>query len=68
MCTRTKKSHHEGLIDAQVRGSQWLADGNEAHESGSIEKAECCYDKAQFWLDRANLLSGYSDRPAPKIG
>lgn len=29
-------------------------------------KADECYAKAQYWLDRANLLSGRSDRPAPK--
>ena len=45
-------------LDAEVRGSQWLADGNAARESGNMPKAEKCYEKAQYWLDRYNRLSG----------
>lgn len=43
-------------IDAESRSGQWLADGNAAKERGDLRKAEKCYDKAQFWLDRANIL------------
>ena len=45
-------------LDAETRASQWLADGNQAAEAGRVVKAERCYHKAQFWLDRANKLSG----------
>lgn len=48
------------IIDAEVRGSRWLADGNEAAEKGNATKAEKCYAKAQFWLDRYNKLAGNS--------
>jgi hypothetical protein len=44
------------ILDAETRGSNWLADGNEAAERGNRANAEKCYDKAQFWLDRANAL------------
>lgn len=53
-------------LDAEVRSSQWLADGNEARESGNIAKAEKCYAKSQYWLDRYNRLAGKSDKPAPR--
>ena len=49
---------HLQAIEAEVRGSQWLADGNDARERGDKAKAERCYDKAQFWLDRYNKLTG----------
>ncbi|VVN27775.1 hypothetical protein PS623_04624 [Pseudomonas fluorescens] len=49
------------LADAETRAAQWLADGNEAWEKGRVVKAERCYQKAQFWLDRANKLSGKAD-------
>ena len=45
-------------INAEVRASKWLADGNEASERGDKVKAERCYEKAQFWLDRYNKLAG----------
>ena len=45
-------------LDAEVRGSRWLADGNAARERGEIEKSERCYELAQFWLDRYNKLTG----------
>jgi uncharacterized protein HemY len=60
------KTVADRALDAEVRASQWLADGNAAREAGQEQKAEQCYEKAQFWLDRANLLSGRGDRPAPK--
>ncbi|WP_087132042.1 hypothetical protein [Caballeronia pedi] len=61
-----KKTLRERIIDAEVRGGKWLADGNEAAERGDRRKAEQCYEKSQFWLDRYNLLVGNSDRPTPK--
>lgn len=45
------------MIDAEMRGSSWLADGNEAAERGDKKKADACYEKSQFWLDRYNSLS-----------
>lgn len=61
-----KKTLRERIVDADVRGSKWLADGNEAAERGDKKRAEECYAKGQFWLDRYNLLAGNADRPAPK--
>ena len=45
-------------IEAGERASKWLADGNEAEERGDLAKAERCFEKAQFWLDRFNKLAG----------
>lgn len=46
------------MIEAEQRGSKWLADGNEAAERGNHQKAERCYEKSQYWLDRYNRLAG----------
>lgn len=48
-------------LDAETRCGQWLADGNEAAEARKLEKAEKCYAKAQYWLDRANKLQDQID-------
>ncbi|WP_454727885.1 MULTISPECIES: hypothetical protein [Cupriavidus] len=61
-----KRSLHERILEAQTMASRWLADGNEANERGHREKAEQCYAKSQYWLDRAILLEGRGDRPPPK--
>jgi hypothetical protein len=45
-------------IEAESLAARWLADGNEARESGKTDKAERCYAKAQYWLDRFNKLTG----------
>ena len=45
-------------IEAEQRASKWLADGNEAEERGNAAKAEKCFEKAQYWLDRLNRLEG----------
>ena len=45
-------------FDAEDRGNRWLADGNAAAEAGNKAKAEHCYAKGQFWLDRFNRLTG----------
>jgi hypothetical protein len=60
------KSLEDRMLDAEVRASQWLADGNAAAEAGDTTKAQRCYDKSQFWLDRYNLLASKSDRPPPR--
>ena len=46
------------IIEAEQRGSYWLAEGNDAEERGNYAKAEKCFAKAQFWLDRYNRLVG----------
>lgn len=55
----------ERVLEAEAKASQWLADGNQAQEAGRTVKAERCFQKAQFWLDRANLLSDQADRAGP---
>jgi len=53
---------HNKLLDkiaqADTNGSNWLAKGNEYAEKGNTAKAEQCYAKGQFWLDRSNKLRG----------
>lgn len=61
-----KKPLAERITDAEVLASRWLGDGNAADEAGNHAKAQACYDKSQYWLDRANLLSGRGDREPPK--
>ena len=58
----TKKSLKERQIEAETRANQYLADANEAAESGKSAKAETLYSKSQFWLDRMNNLNGDGDR------
>lgn len=53
-------------LDAESRASKWLADGNEARESGNMVKADQCYAKSQFRLDRANLLNSRAVTAAPR--
>lgn len=57
---RPKRSLNERKIDAEIRGSAYLADANEAKERGDHVKAEKLYEKSQFWLDRYNKLAGNS--------
>lgn len=64
--SRKKRTVHERALDAEMLGSRWLADGNEAAERGNKRRAELCFDKAQYWLDRANLLTGRGERPPPR--
>lgn len=40
--------------------------GNEAAERGDMARAEECWAKCQFRMDRYNLLAGKSDKPAPR--
>ena len=46
------------MREAEVWGSKWLADGNEAEERGDFERAKKCFEKSQYWLDRYNKLAG----------
>ena len=52
------KSLQEQIADADARGNWWLAIGNAAAEEGDLERAEACYAKGQYWLDRYNRLKG----------
>lgn len=54
------KTTEEKIIEYEVRCGRWLADGNEYAERGEKEKAERCYEKSQFWLDRANKARGWN--------
>ncbi len=48
------------IVVAEDRASKWLGDANEAGERGQKAKEERCLAKAQYWLDRANKLRGWS--------
>jgi hypothetical protein len=63
-----KKTLQERTLEAETRGNKWLADGNEASERGNTARAEQCYAKGQYWLDRYNLLAGNAEGPPPKPG
>jgi hypothetical protein len=54
------KTVEERAIDAEERGSHWLAEANELAEAGKTAQAEKLYDKSQYWLDRANKLRGWN--------
>jgi hypothetical protein len=51
-------NNHEKMIEAEQRGSHWLAEGNAAAERGNHGRAEKLFAKSQFWLDRYNKLAG----------
>lgn len=55
---KSKKTLSERIADADMRGSKYLADANEAAERGDHVKAEKLYEKCQYWLDRVNKLLG----------
>lgn len=57
---KSNETKKEAMIKAETLGSKWLADGNEAEERGNRIKAEKCFAKAQYWLDRYNRLAGNS--------
>lgn len=54
----THKTLSEKIAYADERGGYWLAEANQASESGDHEKAEKLYEKGQYWLDRVNSLLG----------
>lgn len=58
--THMKKTLKERTIEADERGSRYLADANEAAERGDHAEAEKLYEKGQYWLDRYNKLVGNS--------
>jgi len=48
------------INEAEAKGSQLLADANEAAEAGNKAKAERLYERGQKWLDKANVLRGWA--------
>jgi hypothetical protein len=54
---RTKE---EKRIYADQRACYWIAAANNATEKGDAKKAAEYERKAQFWLDRLNVLEGLS--------
>jgi len=48
------------IIEADERCGKYLADANEALESGDKAKADRLYEKSGFWRDRYNKLAGNS--------
>lgn len=61
-----RKPLPERILEAELRGSQSLADGNEARECGDKSKAEECYQRSQYWLDRYNHSTERGDKQPPK--
>lgn len=53
---KTDKTLADKIADANMRASYWLAEGNKFAERGQHERAEKCYSKSQFWLDRYTKL------------
>lgn len=58
------KALAERIAEADMRGSNWLADGNDFAEQGNRAMADRCYARAQFWLDRSNNLRGCGELKA----
>ena len=61
-----KRTLQERIIYANTMGCQHLGNANEAAEKGNQAKADKLYAKAQFWLDRYNLLVGDGEKAPPK--
>lgn len=57
---RRAKNQQQRLVDAEQRCGKYLADANEAEESGDQKKADKLYAKSGFWRDRYNQLAGNS--------
>lgn len=64
-----KNTLAQRIARADELAGRYLGNYNELIESGVAEndpRAEKLFGKAQFWLDRYNLLINDGDRPAPK--
>ena len=55
------KTKFEINLDYEERAGKWLADGRAAEEAGKTAKAERCYEKSQYWLDKANKVRGWGE-------
>lgn len=54
------KVNHEKAVQYEANASKWLANANQASEAGNKIEAERLYDKAQYWLDKANIVRGWN--------
>lgn len=61
-----KRTLQERILDADTLCNRYLADANQARETGNLKKAQKLDEKCQFWKDRYNLLAGNSEREPPK--
>ena len=52
-------TNNEKANEYEIKSSHWLAEGNEAEERSDKPRAEECYRKSQYWLDRANKARGW---------
>lgn len=51
------KANLELLSCAEWRSGLWLNDGARAREQGNDSLAKYCYERCQYWLDRANQIA-----------
>ncbi len=51
---KNKEYWRRRAVDCDARSAQWLANANRYFERGETPMADDLYDKAQYWLDRAN--------------
>lgn len=54
----TDKDLREKIADADQRGNEWLSKARDAEERGNQARADECYRKGNYWLDRSNKLRG----------
>ena len=57
----TKGKEFKINLRAEELCGRYLADANEAAEQGKNDKAERLYEKAQYWLDKANNARGWGE-------
>ncbi len=55
---QTDAKLREKIADADVRGNEWLRKAREAELQGYQARADECYRKGNYWLDRSNKLRG----------
>ena len=58
MRTMLPQDVRDKIADADQRGNEWLAKARAAEERGNQKRAEECYRKGNYWLDRSNKLRG----------
>lgn len=52
------RTKDERIADADMRGNEWLLQARRAEEKGNLTKADECFRKGNYWLDRSNKLRG----------
>jgi len=55
------KTKFEVNWDYEERANYWRAEGEAADEKGNQAKAERCFAKCQYWLDKANKVRGWGE-------